>query len=196
MMLKSNNEKRLFVALELSQELKDSAILLKDENPLLAKNRNIRWTKAENLHLTLCFLGNTRTSLIPKIIKELDFVARDFDSFSLSFYGLGLFFTQNRPQVIWIGVENQDLLRPLYNKTIRRISIVDNIKKPRFSPHVTLARINERASQETTEMIRALASKNETTRFGTLKVDHMSLFESILKPTGPVYKIIHKSVLK
>lgn len=188
--------KRLFVAVQLDTELLSSVNCLKNEAMHLPKDRAFRWTSPEYLHLTLVFLGDTNIANIPEIYGLLDHITSGIEKFSLIFRGLGCFPNMNRPRVFWMGLEEAQALRRLYNKTIRALSGIVAIERPRFSPHVTIARINNYAKDETISSLSHLISAHENTIFGKLKVASVKLFESDLQPGGPVYKMIHQSMLK
>ena len=64
----------------------------------------VRWVKAENIHLTLRFLGDTEEERVGGIGEGLAAVAGEHEAFELALAGSGCFPNGRRPRVIWTGV--------------------------------------------------------------------------------------------
>ena len=60
---------RTFIAVELPEDIRMNLARLQDG--LRELMPDVRWTKSENIHLTLKFLGNIQTSMIERIAEEL-----------------------------------------------------------------------------------------------------------------------------
>ncbi len=146
----------------------------------------VSWTKIENLHLTLQFLGYVEEPAIDKITMALESVATQCGAFDLPVRGAGGFPDERRPRVLWVGCDDgagklnalaqavQTAMRPLGFEPERRD----------FSAHLTLGRV--KFPSPDAALTRALDSiKNDA--FGTLRVDSLHLYESQLHPEGSVY---------
>ena len=81
---------RLFLAIELPDEVKDYLFSIKDNFKDWAR---VNWIGKKNLHLTLKFLGNVDEKLINKIIEKLREVK--FSKFDLELDNLGVFPSEN-----------------------------------------------------------------------------------------------------
>ncbi len=191
-----NSTKRLFLAIKLSQELVFRVQDLKNDAESLLEDRSLRWTASDNLHLTLLFLGDTDVSEIPTICKVMDESVKNLKSFEMTFTGLGCFPNTQKPRVFWMGVEDPQPLRLLYNRLIRGLSPVIKLNRPKFSPHVTLVRLKDYAKPELIMKLNQLIDSHQERRFGSMRVEQATLFESDLQPSGPIYKTIHHSMLK
>lgn len=187
--------KRLFIGIPLPQHLIMPFMSIKENDQLLNKNRGLRWVKPENLHLTLSFLGETSLSLIKPISEIMNFVCMQ-EVFELNYMGLGCFPNPSNPRVLWVGIKDPSHLRLLYNRLIRGLNQIIELDRPRFSPHITLARTSQYLNSDTVKAIKNLISQNQNRFFGSQKVEKIVLFESELDRTGPTYKIIHQSMLK
>lgn len=127
---------RLFYALQLDQETKRH---ISDLQTLMQQDcTRGSFTKEENLHLTLCFLGDIDAqylTLLEKILLSL--VSAPLE---LTFNQLGLF--KNRQgDILWIGVEHNLLLEQLQATLAMKLSGEGLYLDPLpFTAHVTLAR--------------------------------------------------------
>jgi 2'-5' RNA ligase len=97
---------------------------------------------AANWHLTLRFLGATRTDQLAAIVRHLS-VAELGDAFDVGFGGLGAFPRPRNARVLWIGltegVERLMSLARIAEAAARGAGFAAE-EKP-FKPHLTLSRI-------------------------------------------------------
>ena len=191
-----NKTKRLFLAIQLNQDLILKINQLRVDSGNYINDRAVRWTVLDNLHLTLVFIGDTPFSSIPLIENVMNAVTTDLKKFEITFKRLGFFPNQGNPRIFWMGLDDVQSLRQLYNKLVRGISPMVDLQRARFSPHVTIARINNYAQSSTIDALKSLTTKHLQTEFGTGTVDKVVLFESNLQSAGPVYKMIYQSMLK
>lgn len=191
-----NSTKRLFLAIKLNAELLLQVQDLKNEANILLQDRAFRWTAPDNLHLTLLFLGDTNVSDIPVISQVMDECVQGLERFDFEFVGLGCFPNLRKPRIFWMGVDDLQNLRLLYNRIVRGLCPVFDLNRPKFSPHVTLARVKDYAKSETITGLNQLVKAHNDFYFGSLLVEKIILFESDLQAGGPIYKPIHHSMLK
>ncbi len=187
--------KRLFIGIPITQDLIVHFMSIKESAYILNMDRALRWVKPENLHLTLIFLGDTSFSLIKPISEIMNLVCNQ-KVFELDYQKIGCFPNLTNPRVLWVGIYDPSNLQILYNRLIRGLNKILELKHARFSPHITLARIPQYVKPEIIREINNLVIKNQSLKFGIQKVDKIVLFESQLGKNGPIYKIIHQSMLK
>ncbi len=186
-----HNKKRLFVAIELPQGLREyfHNIILDMSN----KNQEIRATAQDNIHLTLKFLGNTNISSIPKIIRAINSVSESFPEFSFNTGGrIKAFPGLKSARVIFIPVEKgSEKIIQFYDKLEDSLSKIKiNKENRKFIPHLTVARIRNMIDlSEEINDINIVTQKN-------IECKHVTLFESVLKRSGSEYKILEKFKLK
>ena len=121
---------RLFIAVNLSDEMKDS--LIRMQNALYDRGARGNYTPEENLHLTLAFIGE-----YPDAEPVLDALSSvSFRPFELRLEGMGRF-----GDLWWAGMRDSAPLTAVARR-IRRALAESNIPfdKKRFSPHITLIR--------------------------------------------------------
>ena len=121
---------RLFIAINLSSEVRDALMKVQDE----MFDRGVRgnFTSEANMHLTLAFIGD-----YPDPEPVLDALAEvEFTPFSLSLDGIGSF-----GDLWWAGVKESAPLEAVVRRVRRALAAHDiPFDKKRFSPHITLVR--------------------------------------------------------
>ena len=121
---------RLFIAIQFSDDLLNT--LQTAQNDL--RNCGVRgnYTKKENLHLTLAFIGD-----YPDPDQVLDIMETvSFEPFSIRLSGFGTF-----RGIFWAGIHENTALKT-YVRRLRH-ALAENaipFDKKRFSPHITLVR--------------------------------------------------------
>ena len=159
---------------------------LKKELPF----KGIRWVDPSLFHLTLQFLGDTETNQIPRLISNLESVGQQIKSFDLVLDGVGHFGSKSSIRTIWAGSQPSSELRNLFNQVIESTEFLKVDQRPRFSPHLTLARGSDSLTAKESSRIVEVLSERQTIVFGVTKITSSELIESTLNPTGPVYKTI------
>lgn len=184
--------KRFFIAINFPEKTKKEINeFQKNLNNYLL---NVRWVKPQNLHLTLAFLGWLKSEEVDKLKQITKEVANQTAPFVLHPKGLGVFPDRKRAKVLWIGVEDEEILK-IINQTLYRKLVQNNFKLDTrgFSPHITIARFKEKANEK---MITLAFDKFKDSTFGKIKVTSIDIMESQLKKDGPVYRLIEKVILK
>ena len=173
---------RLFVALEISEEVRASiAALIRELKPL---DSSWKWTRAENLHVTLKFLGEIPPEKLGGIKGVLSFVNCEWPM-PLKFRGLGFFPNERRPRVLWVGMEAPKSLPALAATIEEGLAKVGMPQEEReFTPHLTLARSKD---GKASEKLRSALESYSACRFGEMNVSVFHLIESKLKSTGAEY---------
>lgn len=162
---------RLFIAIQLNDEMKEALAGLQQRMRDQGVQGN--FTRWENLHLTLAFIGEYPD---PEEVKDVLETVR-FEPFPISLDGMGSF-----GNLWWAGLDGSDALRSLA-KGLRRALAEAGIPfdRKKFSPHITLVRkayCRGRAIPE--EVLR------EPPR-GGMVVDHFSLMRSDRGKHGMIY---------
>ena len=170
---------RLFIAIDFPPEFKHELGKLRIAIP------GAKWVPEEQLHLTLAFLGDTDTAVIPCVTQSLATIHAS--SFTLRYAGTGCFPDRRRPRVLWVGLEPQPLLYDLVEEIHASVAACGIPWEPRpFSPHVTLARLKSAATQE----FNAFLTQTHITSFFPVDVHEFILFESRLTSHGAFHTIV------
>ncbi len=174
---------RLFVALEIPSAVRDNLAVLIEElraaDAAATKNK-ARWVRAENLHVTLKFIGNVDAGKLDAIRAALGEVSSS-GIVELRFRGVGFFPNEKRPRVLWTGAVASPNLASLAAEIDTR-GIAREARE--FAPHLTLARFDP---PYISEKLRAAAQENAAREFGAVRTGEFHLFESKTRPTGAEY---------
>lgn len=179
---------RSFVAIELPNEVKSGLARLRRE---LERDEHtfIKWVDAKAIHLTLKFLGNIPSKQVTEITKAIEEAAQGISPFHLEIFELGAFPNLKQPRVLWVGIGGElDKLLGLQRNVDSALAPLGFAKEERsFAPHLTLARIRERASPiERKGLGEVVMSANFEISY-CLDVKDISLMRSQLTPSGPIY---------
>ena len=176
---------RLFVAIALLPEIRAALAALITEFCAIAPRA--KWVRAENLHVTLKFLGDTDASKLASIVASLGTV-HSTQAVTHDFHGLGFFPNEKRPRVFWAGMQASPNLPSLVADMDRAMHKLGFPLEDRpFTPHLTLARFN---SAGLPPGFAAAVKENATRKFGSLATSEFHLIESKLKPAGAEYTTV------
>ncbi|MEM7569355.1 MAG: RNA 2',3'-cyclic phosphodiesterase [Pseudomonadota bacterium] len=144
-----------------------------------------RWQSAEQLHLTLRFIGDVDNRTARDIESALDTIA--FAPFDVHAQGVGLFGKVSKARSVWASVKPRAALTALHNKIDQALSYQAGLppETRQFEPHITLARFSGRHGP-LTSFLEAAGGLHTP----TWQVDHFSLFLSTLGSTGAHYSVI------
>jgi 2'-5' RNA ligase len=131
---------RLFIAVNFDDSIKSRLLDLQG----LIKNQSIRgnFSRPENLHLTLVFIGETPSALVPTIISVIRNIPANQKVFSVTLSNTGCF-RHSGKELWWIGAEGKEV-----GALVKlRLHICDGLeaasvpfdKRP-FNAHITLGR--------------------------------------------------------
>ena len=167
---------RLFVGLDLPWPIRKQFDRLEDSIP------GARWVPEENYHLTLRFVGEVTHAEAEEI--DLALAALRGKAFDLTFAGVGAFAKAGRETQLWVGVARNPALDHLQGKieiALQRAGLPP--ERRRFTPHVTLARLDNAVPQK----IAAFMQAHNLFRSAPVAFDHFTLFSSLLSKEAAVY---------
>ncbi len=187
---------RAFIAVELPAELqqkihKATANFRRGIDPL------VRWTAAENMHLTLKFLGDVSQPNVEFLIQMLRSQAELVNPFIIQLTGLGSFPGPKRPRVIYIGIQAPAALGALQREiesASRRLGY-EAEERP-FSPHLTLGRVRQNISASDQQNIRRAIEGTQVDVLGSASINSVHLYKSELRPSGSVYTRLYSAPLR
>jgi len=125
---------RLFISINFDDKTKNN--ILSVQRRLQALGRG-RFTRPDNLHLTLAFLGEVPEERIPDLKEILD--SMNVPELQLTFAEVGVF--RNESELWWIGIKNNEHLSKMQSELITKLKASGfTPDSKRFRPHITLAR--------------------------------------------------------
>jgi 2'-5' RNA ligase len=156
-------------------------------------NVDVKWVIHENLHLTLKFLGNTPEVLLPEIREALLKIVLSYEPFYIKIYTIGVFPKRKYPRVIWVGVEDSEILKKLANDIDDSMALLGYQKEDKkFIPHLTLGRV--RSQKGIVNLINELDNFKEKD-FGSVNVENIKLMKSELNYKGAEYSCLYEMPL-
>lgn len=177
---------RTFLAIDLPSAL-HSAI---GQNLRTVKRElpGLSWSKTENLHINLKFLGETTESQVDQIRRAVETAITNSPPFVVEFKGFGVFPDQRSPRVLWIGLGGAlDSLSALADGVSRAVVPLGFPQEDRpFRPHLTVARV-KRDHREVGRVLATLGLLSAPFPCGPILVERVTLFKSDLRQTGPIY---------
>jgi 2'-5' RNA ligase len=157
----------------------------------------VRWVPAENIHLTLKFLGDVSVANLDLLQEMLLAEAREHHAFELSVGGLGAFPDLHRPRVVWVGIQAPPELAALQGGIESRMEKLGYPREERpFSPHLTLGRITRNANNTEARQIGDALQAAKVGFLGVVGAGEVRLFKSDLKPGGSVYTCLFTAPLE
>lgn len=188
---------RSFIAIKLPDELKLGLVQLQARLKL-GKPPPVKWVDPYGIHLTLKFLGNVPVDRIGDITKAIEEAARGISPFHLEIKDLGVFPNLRRVQVAWVGMSGQvDRLCQLQQRIESELAPLGFAPESRrFTPHLTLARLRDRASPDERQRFGQLIANTRFEAVFTFEVDAISLMKSQLTREGAIYSQISSVGLK
>lgn len=178
--------KRLFIAVKIKPDpdfLKTFYRLKKE-----LEYEKINWVDENNLHFTLKFLGKTENTQIDTIISTLGKIASKTQMIQMNIENLGIFGSRYDPRVIWAGIACNKPLLELAENVLNKLDEA-GFKRDRqnFVPHITLGRIKHIRDKK---QLKRIIDENKALLHQEDFVKQIYLYESILKPEGPDYKVV------
>jgi 2'-5' RNA ligase len=145
----------------------------------------LRWLTAEQLHLTLSFLGDVEAPVEDRLHEALGEVR--VPSFVLPVSGVGVFNARGRPSVVWAGVgKGHPHLFALHRRiqdAVLHTGLEPDLKP--FHPHITIGRAKGISRQALQPFLR----KHAEADFGMFKVTGFELYSSVLAAEGAIHQM-------
>jgi 2'-5' RNA ligase len=176
---------RLFVAITLPAEVKSRIEAAQRELRPDLPEKGVSWTRPEQFHLTLRFLGNVEVARFEALRAALSNACANIEPLSLRAAGIGFFPRARAPRVVWVGISDQEDRLPALHAAVQ--SATDDFtaekSQEKFTGHVTLGRfknIQPNAARILVEQGRGM----EPIVFGDWIANEIEIIRSQLSPQG------------
>jgi len=179
---------RLFVAISIPEPVRDEIIHGQRELQPLAPRGAVRWTRPDQFHLTLRFLGDVPADGVEDLKKSVGAVCRNAWPLSLRAEGVGFFPNPRSPRVIWVGINDREGRLVDLQKQIEAAvgPFSPEPGEKNFTGHATLGRLKNPKPSD----IRDLAARAQSLAkrlFGEWTAHEIEIIRSELSPAGARY---------
>ncbi len=181
--------KRLFVGVRVSVATANALAQCAETLARRAKDArlDLKWVAPTNYHVTMKFLGWTRTETVGAVCDALEQAVIGGERFAFRTARLGAFPSLDQATLLWAGIEDTAPLDALAGRIERAMTLVGFAADTRrFHAHVTIARLRE--SRPVRDVVLPMSEQ----MFSETKVDGVTLFESETKSSGSVYRELHR----
>lgn len=183
---------RVFVGIKLDRDALDH--IAKVLRPFRKLANPVKWTKSENIHLTLKFIGDVEPEVYQDINRVLATDNYPVSNFPVRISGIGKFGRGQELNILWAGVEPSSPLETLFREIEERLATIRIPKENRpFKPHITLAR--NKKNIDVKPYLR-LIDQHRDTFISESTVMGFQIFKSDLSSVGPTYTILKEISLE
>ncbi|MBA3899068.1 MAG: RNA 2',3'-cyclic phosphodiesterase [Bacteroidetes bacterium] len=177
--MKNELHKRLFFAIPISNEIKNTCIEAQEGLPV---DNKVKLVKPHNFHFTVLYLGNVLTEKIPELIEKAEKTIASSPTFTLEPEGVFLA-PSKKPKMVWVKCPRNSIFSGLYKALKDELKDYFQTNEDRDPiPHITLARFKSGLE----------ALPPPSPEFNVLEVKHIELWESKTLPTGAEYSSLHR----
>jgi len=152
---------------------------------------NLRPVRAEQMHLTLRFLGDVPHRTLHSVMDAIGSVAAAQAAFDIELTRLGCFPSPKKALVVWVGLGEGDLQACALAQSVESALVplgFERESRP-WRGHVTLGRFGKPTR------VAARSLKPEA-YFGKFRAEEVVLFTSELRPDGPIHTLMHRMPLR
>jgi len=187
---------RTFIAVDFPIEIKAKIEEITTYFRTQLPSNVIKWVDANNMHLTLKFMGETTANQLEPIKRAMQQVVTTFPIFEIAIENLGMYPNAKKPRVIWLGISGEENLISLHKKldlALKEIGIQPE-RRP-FSPHLTVGRVRRSVDPESVIIVGKTLSEFKVSTLGRVKINELIYYQSELTPQGPNYTILQSTPL-
>lgn len=179
-MSENRNGTRVFVCVQPPREIVSG---IGEFLRTLERFTSFRWVKADRVHVTLKFLGESEIGAIQAMDTNLSRIG-GIGAFEAEIDTAGAFPSLSRPRVVWLGVGKgaEDMKRLASRVDRAAVNSGYDAEKRAFQPHLTLGRAKGDGSGDDV-FKEALCAAPKL----SWSCDAFTLMKSVLTPQGPIY---------
>lgn len=186
--MSSSEQWRVFCAVDIPhnvrQKIEEHISHLKRSVP----DASASWTRLDNMHLTLKFLGDTPKRAVQKLSHAAQRAVLGLAPFEIIATGAGSFPKSGQPRVVWVGLEDVEGKLAHLQARLEEEAFKEGFAREQraFHPHLTVARLRKPHGA------RRLATAHKELGFPsiTIEVKELLVIRSELHPSGSRYTVI------
>lgn len=173
---------RLFTAVDIPDPLREALTSVQDRHDL-----SVRWTDANQLHITLRFIGEVdeeQAHRLDDVLSNVDVPPVRCVPQQPS--ALDTLPSRHSPRVVMLELERTESMMRLYRAVSDALEDEGLDPEERtYRPHVTIGRLDDADPEAVHSLLRA----EEDQSFSSFEADHFVLYESTLTPEGAIHEV-------
>jgi 2'-5' RNA ligase len=149
-----------------------------------------KWVPAENLHVTLKFLGEVEDEEVPSLLEQVGTACGEASGFDLALAGLHATPGTRRCRMLWALFDDESGACAALARRIDDAAVAFGVEAATraFKPHATLCRARKPRHLDPAALSAAQAGLAGQAH--SMSVPQVSVFSSRLTPRGPIYSVI------
>jgi len=186
---------RSFIAIDLPSNIKGEISKIQDK--LKTNLARVHWIKAQNLHLTLKFLGQISLEQLDAIARIITEISQATVPFKIKLDDLGVFPDLHDARIIWTGIKQDAQLKQIVQ--LLETKIADDIgiakEKRAYLAHITIGRIKSGKGIKPSDLEKELNKEKNDVLSANLEFDTggITLFKSTQGSGGPIYTVLKEA---
>lgn len=184
---------RTFIAIETGKAVRGRLVALQET--FMRAGVKAKWVDAENIHITLLFLGEVEMTTIPEVCAAVTDAVQNHAVFPMTIGTTGCFPNIRRPRILWAGVQQgaQEICA-IHDEIEEALLELGCYRKEerKFTPHLTLGRLQKEKSDVD---LASILEKHADWQGGESKVEEILVMGSELTPKGPIYTVLSRAKL-
>ncbi len=179
---------RAFIAVKIEPTLLAEVGRVQRKIETAVPANSVRWTRPDQIHLTLKFLGEVPGEKLEELARSLQRACADGPALPLSLEGAGCFPGPRNPRVVWVGIAGEvEGLRQLQARIELHTAAFGAPPEEReFRPHLTIGRVKARDGRTARRIGEAIQTA-KVEQLGEWTVREVVLFQSQLTPQGALH---------
>ena len=177
---------RLFLAIELSEQLLAGLEAVQERLRIAAPDAEVRWPLRVHFHLTVLFLGELSADQLPAIQEMCGTIASETLDFRIRLAGGSAFpkpATGKPLKTLWVGLtEGAEEWKTLALRAEPWFLPLGAPRSDGLVPHVTLGRVRAES-----QALREALDAEKSAEIGMQQAGGLSLIQSVLTPQGATY---------
>lgn len=171
---------RIFLAIEIPLDIKGKLVEVQEK--LEPRIPDVRWEKAEKMHITLVFLGEVSEERIKDLEDTVREGLKGIKGLKVELSEVAVFPNEKRPRVVLVDIgKGREEIERLQGKLEEKLSAAGFNFKPGKRPHVTLGRFKKGVKDIGPEVD---AAHHFRVKFEVRKI---VIVESKLHPKGAIH---------
>ncbi len=183
---------RAFIALDPSEAARRAITRVEEE--FRKTEARVSWVRAEQVHLTLKFLGDIPPEAVPGIEEALARIGARNNPFLVRPAGCGAFPNVKEMRTVWVGLKGDGEMLQRVQKEVESAMIPLGFPAEHraFRPHLTVGRVKGR---DGIQPLREALLKYAAFEAEPFNISEIVLYRSDLRPDGARYTPLFRALL-